>query len=166
MSHAIPRDDVHRLAEACADAGADFQQVASRLLKQQRRISKFIESNAGQLLDRNGEIAMYLSAVVLRIFDGYGGRMRTVTIDGLQAAQRRVMDALPQVEPFDAGFPDRARAVAWRAQPHILDEALWGLYDRQDAREDASPALDQLALLYLLIWVVTEAANDAWTWDR
>ena len=46
---AIPRERVHELAEACSDEGPGFQQRAARLIKEQRRLTRFFEQNMAEL---------------------------------------------------------------------------------------------------------------------
>ena len=161
---AITRDDVHRLAEACSDAGADFQRVATRLLKEQRRLTRFFEQNVGALGGQSGEVALYMYAVILRIFEQYGGRMRKVSGSEINKASERVNGAAPGLLPFDEGFPARVRELEWRAQPHILDEALWALFERDEKEEgEVDVEHEQGALLFLLLWVATEALDHSWS---
>ncbi len=160
----ISREDVHELAEACSDMGADFQRVATRLLKGQRRLTKFFEKNVGQLGGQSGEVALYMFAVILRIFEAYGGRVRKVAGRQIDEASDRVNGVVALLQPFDEAFAERVRTVEWRAQPHVLDEALWALFEREDKIEgevDVEP--EQGALLFLLIWVATEAVDACWT---
>jgi hypothetical protein len=160
---AISRDDVHRLAEACSDVGADFQRVATRLLAEQRRLTRFLKQNVGSLDGQSGEVALYLYAVIVRIFEQYGGRLRKVSGQHINRASDRVNGITGDLLPFDRGFPERVRAIAWRAQPHILDEALWALFERDEKEEgEVDVAYQQAALLFLLLWVATEALDVNW----
>ncbi len=161
---AISRDEVHALAEACSDAGADFQRVAGRLLKEQRRLTRFFEQNVGALGGQSGEVALYMYAVILRIFEQYGGRMRKVTGAVVNQASARVNEVAATLTPFDDDFPARVRGVDWRAQPHVLDEALWALFERDDKEEgEVDVEHEQGALLFLLLWVATEALDASWS---
>lgn len=125
----ISREVVHRLAEACSEAGEAFQSVAMHLLRDQRRLGRFVEQNAAELGARESEIALYMSAVCLRVFQGVGGRMRKVPGRDLNQATARISQAIDDLLPLDEGLPERLRAIPWRAQPHLLDEILWALYD-------------------------------------
>ncbi len=157
---AISREDVHKLAEACSDQGVDFHRVAQRLLKGQRRLSKFFEKNVGSLGGQSGEVALYMLAVIVRIYDQVPGRMRKVSGAVIDEASARVNGVTASLLPFDEGFPGRVRGVDWRAQPHILDEALWALFEREEKEEgevDVEP--EQAALLFLLLWVATESLD-------
>src|SRR5690606_5149613 len=73
----IPRDQVH----AWSDAIGDNPETASlqRLLKQQRRLARWIEENAANLDAQSAGAALYLVGVVARIFDLAGGRLRSAT---------------------------------------------------------------------------------------
>lgn len=170
---AILRPQVHRLAEACSDEGEKFQSTATRLIKNQRRLSRFIESSfAGLNVDEQqkfvlSQMAVYMLSVSLRVFEQVGGRMRKVSTEDINAATARVQAAFDELMPADAEFSARARAVAWRAQPHLLDEILWALFDRpaQNASEiDLPPNL--AALVYMMLWASVEALDNNWKPSR
>ena len=63
---AINRDKVHALAEACSDQGDAFQPVATRLIKNQRRLSA-----SSNRTSRDGstavQVGLYMLSVSLRI---------------------------------------------------------------------------------------------------
>ena len=65
---AILRDEVHTLAEACGDAGDEFQSTATRLIKNQRRLSRFFEQNMAAMGPMPAQVSLYMLSVVLRIF--------------------------------------------------------------------------------------------------
>jgi hypothetical protein len=46
---AIPRDDVHRIAEACGENIEAFQPVAARLLRDQKPLVNFLRKNAAHI---------------------------------------------------------------------------------------------------------------------
>ncbi len=162
---AIPREQVHRLAEACSDEGEAFQPTASRLIKEQRRLSKYIESNVQHLGPMPAQVALYMLTVTLRIFEQTGGRMRKAGGRDLEAATARIQAVTDDLLPADQGFAERAKAVEWRAQPHILDEILWALYERDDDEKkegevDLEP--QESALVYLVLWLAVEALDANW----
>ncbi|MCB9760273.1 MAG: hypothetical protein H6739_10595 [Alphaproteobacteria bacterium] len=160
---AISREDVHTLAEACSDAGDDFRPVATRLLREQKPLTNFLQENMPVMKGNSGEVALYMFAVILRIFDQYGGRMGKVTRAEARASAQRVKAAVDQLRPFDDSLPERVRAIDWRAQPHILDEVLWALYEREEKQEneiDVPP--EQSALVFLLMWAAVEALDARW----
>jgi len=160
----ILRPQVHRLAEACSSEGEAFQSTATRLIKQQRRLSRFFEQNFAPMGAMAGQVSMYMLSVSIRIFDQAGGRLRKVPGRDIDAATARIMAAADGLMPADDGFADRARAVAWRAQPHLLDEILWALFERDEKQEqevDLEP--DTSAMVYLMLWAAVEALNINWS---
>ena len=160
---AIPRSQVHRLAEACSDAGDAFQPTATRLIRRQRRLSRFFEQNMTEMGPVPGQISLYMLSVVLRIFEQVGGRVKKVTGRELDQATARVQQQLGDLFPADDEFATRARAIESRAQPHILDEVLWALYEEHEDTEEASIEADQSALIYVMLWTAVEALDDVWS---
>ncbi|MCK6506152.1 hypothetical protein L6R53_22700 [Myxococcota bacterium] len=162
---AIPRDLVHRLAEACSDEGAAFTPTALRLVKEQRRLSRYIEQNVQHLGPLPAQVALHMLTVTLRIFEQVGGRMGKVSTRDIDAAAARIQAVADQLLPADKGLSERAKAIAWRAQPHILDEVLWALYDRDEEEKkegEADLGNDQSALVYLVLWLAVEALDANW----
>lgn len=162
---AIPRDEVHRLAEACSDAGDAFQSTASRLMKEQRRLSRYIEQNVEHLGPLPAQVALYMLTVCQRIFEQIGGRMSKASGRDLDAATARIQQVTDQLLPADEGFAERAKAIEWRAQPHILDEVLWALYERdEDEKKEGEVDVEHRdsALIYLVLWVAVEALDANW----
>ncbi len=162
---AIPRETVHRFAEACSDDPLNHQSTALRLLKDQRRLSRWFEQNAATIGAVPVQVASYMLSVTLRIFELSGGRLSRVTTDDLDRATVRVQARTDALLPADKGFGARAKTVEDRAQPHILDEILWALYEREDKEKrpgeaDMDPA--DSALAYLLLWTAVEALDANW----
>lgn len=163
---AIPRAQVHELAEACGDAGDAFQATATRLVKEQRRLSRFFEQNMETMGAMPGQVALYMLSVTLRVFEQVGGRMHKVPGRDIDEAAGRIDAVAAELLPADDGFAARAKAVGWRAQPHVLDEVLWALYERTDEeKKENEAALDpeQSALVYLVMWAAVEALDQNWT---
>ena len=160
---AIPREEVHAYAEACSDEGEAFNPTATRLVKEQRRVSRFFEQNMGSMDPMAAQVALYMLSVTLRIFERAGGRMKKVNGASLSAASAKVNAQLESIFPADDGFSERAKA-ADRAQPHILDEVLWALYEREDDKKEGEVDLDptQSAMVYLLLWTAVEALDANW----
>jgi hypothetical protein len=162
---AISRDQVHELAEACSEAGDAFQSTAARLIKEQRTLSRYFEDNIGTLGPMNAQVALYMLSVSIRVLDQVGGRLRKASGGHIKDATARIEAVVDGLLPADAGFADRARAIEWRAQPHLLDEILWALYDRphedkKDEEVDVDPG--ESALIYLLLWTAVEALDANW----
>lgn len=166
---AIPRDQVHTLSEACAAAGMSFQTIAKRALENQSRVVRFFKSNIPVMADQPGEVSLYLLAVVVRIFEQSGGKLDRAGAPEIERATAKVQAAVKSagLMPVGADFPERVRSVADRAQPHILDEALHALFERED-RKDGEIEMDpeQSALVFLMLWAATEALDAAWRGPR
>lgn len=160
----IPRDHVHALSEACANLGASFQPVATRLLEDQARLLRFFKANLPAMENQAGEVSLYLLAVVVRIFDQCGGRLRRVGPAEIDAATRKIRGAAATLLPAGEDFPERVRLVEDRAQPHILDEALHALFEREEKRdEEVELDPNQSARVFLMLWAATEALELAWS---
>jgi hypothetical protein len=159
---AIERDTVHQLAESCSDEGDAFQATAHRLIKGQRRLARFIEANVTELGGVPAQVALYMLSVTLRIFEQVGGRLNKVTGQDIDQAAAKVQGHLADLLPFDEGFDARARQLD-RAQPHVLDEVLWALYEREEQIEgEASLEPEQSAMVYLVLWTAVEAIDAKW----
>ncbi len=163
---AISREQVHALAEACGDAGDDFQSTATRLIKEQRRLSRFFEQNMAAMSPMSAQVSLYMLSVVLRIFEQVGGRMKKINSHDLTQAMLDVQANAEKLMPADEQFIERAKAIEWRAQPHILDEVLWALYERdddemQEGEVDLAP--NESALVYIMLWTAVEALDNNWT---
>jgi len=144
---------------------APHRAAIQRLLREQRRLSKFVEENARSLTGVTGGVAVYLIGVVLRMFDLAGGRMHTISWDEIRNAERRVQPRAMELLPFDDGFVARAKTID-RAQPHILDEALYALFERDTKDGEAAMDPEECGKVYLLLWVAVEALHAGWTPPR
>ncbi len=163
----IPRDEVHRLAEACSDDPDGYESVATRLMRVQRRVGRFVEQNAKELGAQESQIALYMCSVCLRIFEQVGGRLNKVSGRDLDRAAARIFEQAGSLFPADKGLPERVRQVEWRAQPHLLDEVLWALYEKEEREEgeiDVEP--EKAALIFLTMWAVVEALDGRWVPPR
>ena len=161
---AISRDEVHSLAEACAESADTFRSTAQRLLKNQKSLTNFMQKNMVHLAPETREVVLYMYAVSLRIFEQKGGRMKKVSGNEINAASAKVNEALAALTPFNKDFPKRLRGVDWRAQEHLLDECLWALFEKEEKEEgevDVEP--NQAGLMFLLLWVAVETLDGNWT---
>ena len=161
---AISREKVHSLAEACSEQGDSFQPVATRLIKHQRRLSRFFEQNVAEMGPMASQVGLYMLSVSLRVFDQMGGRMAKVNSEVINTASAKVQGVAADLFPLDDTFHERAKGVEWRAQPNLLDEILWALYERDDKADgevDLEP--NQAALVYLMLWAAIEALDANWT---
>lgn len=162
MNAYIPRAIVHDWSEAIGDAPAAHQAALTRLLKDQRRLTRFIEENAANLQPMTAGVSVYLTGVIVRMFDLGNGRLKAATWDQIRRAEAKVNAAIPSLMPLDMTLPERVRAVEGRAQAHILDEALMALFTREPEEEEAN--LDPLETVktFLLLWVATEVLDENW----
>jgi hypothetical protein len=160
---AIPREEVHTHSESCSDMGLEFQTIASRLLKDQSSLKNFVDKNFAKVDPLAGQIATYMLSVCIRVFEQKGGKLKKVNKADLYAAQKNVQTSVNTLLPIDDDFHNRAKAVDWRAQPHLLDEILWALYERDELKEEEQ-ALDskQSALIYIMLWTAVEALDTKW----
>jgi hypothetical protein len=158
----MPRAQIHAWSEAIGNEAESHRSAITRLIRDQRRLTKFVEENAKSMSGVTGGIAVYLIGVILRMYDLAGGRTRNVTWEDIRAAEQYVQGQVDKLLPVDAGLVERARSVT-RAQPHILDEALYALFERKP--EDQETRIDDTESLkvYLLLWVATEALDRNWT---
>lgn len=160
---ALPRPWVTKVSEECADLGVNFSNAARRLLDENARLVRFFKANVPQMEGQSAEVSLYLLAVVLRIFDRAGGRLGRVGAAEIDSATQRILAEGKKLLPFDEGFVERVRGVPWRAQPAILDEALFALFERQNRKENEVPvAPDQAGRIFLMLWAATEALDAAW----
>lgn len=161
----IPREKVHAWSEAIGDNPEEHQAALTRLLKDQRRLTRFIEENAENLDGWTAGVATYLVGVIVRMFDLAGGRLRSATWAQIREAEAKVGAAVGSLMPLDETLPERAH-TGDRAQPHILDEALMALFHRftKEDREEEDGELDptEAVKTYLMLWVITEVLDANW----
>jgi len=158
----IPRHQVHAWSESMSEDAAAHQASLTRLLKEQRRLSKFIEENAESMQPATAGVSQYMTGVVVRMFDLAGGRLRAATWAQVREAASRVQGAVGELLPLDDGFTERARSVSWRAQPHILDEALMALFEREQEDDEAELDTAECLKVYLMMWVACEVLDGNW----
>lgn len=160
---AIPRVHVKALSEECATLGASFQPIAQRMLEDQSKLLRFFRGNLPQMDNQAGEVSLYLLAVIVRIYAKCGGKLGRVGPAEIEAAKKKISAAAPKLLPWDAEFPERVRAVEDRAQPHILDEALNALFEREEKQQnEVDLDLEQAGRVFLMLWAATEALDMAW----
>lgn len=160
----LSREVVHQHSEACSEMGEAFQSVAMRLTKEQKRLLKYLEEQFQKFDPLAGQIAMYMATVCVRVFEQTGTRLKKVNSDDIRKAEKYVGSQISSLLPADDGFSDRAKALE-RAQPHLMDEILWALYDRDDEEKQQDEAMlnpKQSAQIYILLWVAVEALNTKW----
>src|SRR4051794_30191997 len=110
--------------------------------------------------NQTGEVSLYLLAVIVRIFRQCGGKLTRVGAPEIDRATALIRANVDRLLPADDGFAERVRSIGDRAQPHILDEALHALFEREEkqANEVDIPP-DQAARVFLMLWAATEALD-------
>lgn len=161
MNPFLHRAWVHEHSEALGSQPNDSRVAVQRLLKDNRRLAKFVQQNAAQFDGPNASVCQWLVGVVACLFERAGGRMRAATWEQINAASDRVAARVPALLPLDEDFQGRARA-ADRRQPHVLDEALWALFEREEEQQ-ITLAPPEAAKIYLMMWVITEVLDENWT---
>lgn len=147
--------------------GSRFQTQAQRLLDSQPNLLRFFKGNLKAMASDTGEVSLYLLSVVVRLFTAAGGTLKKVSANEVLAATGRLAAVAPQLLPADDGFPGRLRELGSRSQPHILDEALWALFERKERQAgevDLDPA--QAVRVLFMLWAAVEALDSAWTPPR
>jgi hypothetical protein len=129
------------------------------LVGRHHRLAPFLRHNTKDLPKSVRGIPYYHLGFVAGIFDsaGAGGTMRPqLEVAEIEAIAERVKDTAAQLRPFEPGFADRVRTVAWRAQPCVLDEALDSILEPSRPtgpdEVDATPA--DRVLIFLMCWIV------------
>lgn len=159
----IPREIVHTWSETIGESPEEHASSLTRLLKVQRRLGRFIEENRENLEPTAQGVTTYLVGVVARMFELAGGRLKKATWAQVREAEARVQQAALSILPYDEGFAERLRALEWRAQPHILDEAYMALFVKEDHRDEEVELdpTDSLKVFFLL-WVAVEVLDGNW----
>jgi hypothetical protein len=162
MSNAlIPRETVHGWSDEIAADAANHQASLQRLLKSQRRLSRYIETQRENLHPATAGVCIYMTSVIARMFDLARGSLRTATWQQLRAAEAKVQGSLDALLPIDDGFVDRFHALD-RAQAHILDEAAMVLFQREPENEEEQLDKKEALKVLLVSWVVTEVLDANW----
>lgn len=158
----IPRPVVHAWSDAIAEQLGDHQASLQRLLKEQRRLTRFIEQNQKHMGPNTASVCVYMTGVIARMFDMAGGRMRSATWEQLHAAEAKVQQHLDAMLPLDEGFVDRFHAIPGRAQAHILDEAVLAMFQTERAEPETDLDRAESFKVLLVCWVVTEVLDANW----
>ena len=161
------RDFIIDKLEECSDLGEAFAAVALRIQGEQKTLLKHLEREFSRIDPMAGQVALYMTMVCVRVFeDGgeAGSVLRRVNQTSIDEATRAVRAQQAAVLPIGEGFVERAKA-AERSQPHLLDEVLWALYERDDdeLREQEADLSDvQKVQIYFMLWIAVEALNRKW----
>jgi hypothetical protein len=158
----IPREQVHAWSENIAKELMIHQPSIQRLLKSQRRLTRFIEENQESMKPRTVNLSVYMCGVIIRMFDLAGGTLRGATWEEVRAAQQKVAGWLDQLLPFDEGFVDRFHAIEGRAQAHLLDEAAMAMLQREPGEGEEEVERAEALKILLLCCVITEVLDANW----
>lgn len=158
----LPRAQVHAWSEHIGDNPGMHHTSIQRLLKDQRRLTRFIEENREQMKPNTAGVAIYICGVIIRIFDLAGGRLYSATWEQVREAQQKVSAWLPSLLPLDDGLVERFRAIEDRAQPHLLDETAMAML--QSERSEAEIDVDRAEAfkIFMLSCVVAEVLDKNW----
>jgi hypothetical protein len=159
----IPRPLVHLWSESIGENAQEHQSTLQRLLRDQRRLTRFVEENSESMHRTTAGVAVYFFGVVARMFDLAGGRLRGATWEQVRAAEARIQGVIGDLLPLDDGLPDRLRKVEWRAQPHVLDEALMALLERKRRDNEAEVPREESLKIFFLVWVCVEVLDQNWS---
>lgn len=160
----ISRDVVHSLSEACGNDPDGFQAIANRISKEQRRLFRHVEGEFAEKDPVSGQVALYMMSVCVRVLEQQDGRLTKVNQESIKAATKHVRAQLGSLLPIDDGFAERAKAAS-RTQPHLLDEVLWALYEREEMDmlpDEAQIDPKKSAMIYIMLWIAVEALNSHW----
>jgi hypothetical protein len=159
----IDRDTVHAWSDEIGEQAPVHQSALTRLLKLQRRLTRFVEENHESMAPPTAGVSVYLFGVLARMFDLAPGRLKNATWEQIRAAEARIGGVVGDLLPPDDGFAERVRKVEWRAQPHMLDEALMALFDAPKATdEEVEIDTEEAVKVFLLMWVATEVLESCW----
>lgn len=157
----IPRTTVHAWSEDIGNSPMDHSTSLSRLLKDQRRLTRFIEENAAQMAGPTSGVCVYMTGVIARMFELAGGRLKNATWEQVRAAEARVGAHVNALLPLDLDLVGRLHTISDRAQPHILDEAAMVLF-LSPHKEGEEPDLAEALKVLLVSWVVIEVLDACW----
>jgi hypothetical protein len=158
----IARDTVHAWSEQIGEQIGDHQSSLQRLLKGQRRLTRYIETNNEHMGPGTAGVCLYMTGVIARMFDLAGGRLRQATWAQIRSAEAKIQGQMDALLPLDDDLLDRFHNLPHRAQAHILDEAAMALFvaERSEAEQDL-PTVEAFKVL-VVCWVVAEVLDANW----
>ena len=153
----IGRVQIHAWIDDIDDDKAAHKAAINYLLTSQRALSRFVAVQAGQVGVGSRRKILFIQGAILRVFDLAGGKISKITTEHIADAEEKITGVAGEMLPLDDDFAERVRGVAWRGQPHLVDELLMSLFD------DKELDVREIAKLFFLMWVVVEAVDNAWT---
>lgn len=158
----LSRDQVHAWSEDISHNTDVHAAALPRLIKAQRRLGRFIEENHESMESHTVGVSSYLMGVVARMFELAGGQLKTATWEQVRAAEAKVGAAAGQILPYNEGFVERFRAIEGRAQPHIMDEAIYALFERKPEADEEQVQTTESVKVFFLLWVAVEVLDMNW----
>ncbi|MEN0066673.1 MAG: hypothetical protein AAGA48_31360 [Myxococcota bacterium] len=152
----IDRVSIHEWVDHIAENSGSHKTAITRLVRSQRKLAKYVDTQAQTISAGQRHTAIYLLGVVLRIFDLAGGKLKRIAVPQVVDAEGRVKPHVAAIMPPDEGLAERVRSIEGRAQPHLLDEMLMDLWNTPDTE----PV--ELLKLFLLLWIVVEVVDEHW----
>ena len=102
----LPRELVHEWSDSIGADPTEHQATLTRLLKAQRRLTKFVEENQADMEPATAGVTIYLVGVLVRLFDLAGGQLRSATWAQLREASAKVQAPSPAY--FHSTRPSRS----------------------------------------------------------
>ena len=121
---------------------------------------KHLEREFSRIDPMAGQVALYMTIICVRVFED-GGEAGSVL---RRVNQTSIDEATERFGPSSRcvanrrGFVERAKA-AERSQPHLLDEVLWALCERDDMSfVNRKQICDVRSVqIYFMLWIAVEA---------
>ena len=158
---AIPRALVSQWSQDIGASPIRHKPAMLRIMRRQRNLLKWTIQNGRPIELGSSGLPERMLGLIARLFDLCGGRLKPATAPQIEQCQQRVMSSLDELLPADSEFPSRVRTLAWRAQPHILDEILDTLFHKSDDSETSFNPTEAFKLA-LLLWVCVEVLDENW----
>ncbi len=157
----VSAEDARRLMQDIADHPEAHKLPIGNLVKQYRRLGKWIKVNAEHLGAHVGVSAAYTMGVVARVLELTGHRLGPISDQEIAATGAQVMEVVPSLLPLDEGLRARLAAVPWLAQPGILDVLVEDVFQQgKEATEGTKPP-EVLFQVFVLVWVAVEVLSMA-----
>lgn len=154
---AVGADEARRLMQDIADHPEAHKLPIGNLVKQYRRLGKWIKVNAEHLGAHVGVSAAYTMGVVARVLELTGHRLGPITDEEITATGAQVMEVVPSLLPLDDGLRARLAAVPWLAQPGILDVLIEDVFEQGGEPAEGRKPPEVLFQVFVLVWVAVEA---------
>ncbi len=166
MAQVVARDDAKQWMQDIADQPAAHKLAVTNVVKKQRRLGKWMKLQATHLGAHLGVSSAYMMGVAGRCMELSGATLSACTNAQLDAAAEQVAEAVDALLPPDDGLQERLGAIAWRAQPHILDLLVEDVFKPPEDGEEAKHSPETLVQVFILVWVAVEVLEMCATWPE